>query len=85
MVTASLADEPEAIRAAVLLAVAEFKDFTTDNDPYDEHDWGSFQLFGRRWNWKIDYYDNNLEFGSEDPADPSMATRVLTVGLSSDF
>ena len=33
-----VADEPEAIRAAVLLAVAEFKDFTTDNDPYDEHD-----------------------------------------------
>lgn len=35
--------------------------------------------------FKIDYYDLELEYGSEDPADPEQTVRVLTVMLPSDY
>tara|TARA_Y100000815_G_C12948051_1_gene351839 strand:- start:59 stop:265 length:207 start_codon:yes stop_codon:yes gene_type:complete len=66
-------------------AVAEFNDFTSDNDPYGEHDFGTLTVGGRRINWKIDYYDNDLKYGSPDPADPSVTTRVLTIMLASEY
>ncbi len=47
--------------------VATFSDFTEENDPHGEHDFGSFEVAGRKFFWKIDYYDAAMEFGSEDP------------------
>ena len=35
-------------------AVAAFNAFTADNDPYGEHDFGSFELGGLKRFWKID-------------------------------
>jgi len=35
--------------------------------------------------FKIDYYDASMEFGSEDPADLSKKTRVLTIMLAEDW
>ena len=34
--------------------------------------------------WRIDAYDRNLRFYSEDPADPAVTCRVLTIMLTSD-
>lgn len=85
MMTASLAEEPEVVRALVLQTVADYNQFSSHNDPHKEHDFGSFHLMSRTWNWKIDYYDQKLEFGSEDPADPAKTNRVLTIGPSFDF
>ncbi|MEM7503790.1 MAG: DUF3768 domain-containing protein [Pseudomonadota bacterium] len=64
--------------------VRDYSDFTPDNDPYGEHDFGAFEAgdLGRLF-WKIDYYDVNREYGSEDPSDPEKTTRVLT--LMRDF
>ena len=65
--------------------VAEYDDFTPDNDPYSEHDFGVFDFDGRRIYWKIDYYDLSLTVGSQDPADPSITTRVLTIMLAEEY
>lgn len=43
------------------------------------------EVDGRQLFWKIDYFDAAMEFGSEDPADPSKTTRVLTIMLSSEY
>jgi hypothetical protein len=57
--------------------------FTEDNDPYGEHDFGSLEWCGEKVFWKIDYYDQNLEYG-EDPLS-SKCRRVLTVMLASEY
>lgn len=40
--------------------VAEFDDFTEDNDPHEEHDCCVFQLGRAKCFWKIDAYDPPL-------------------------
>lgn len=56
-----------------------------DNDPYNEHDFGSIDAFGNKFFWKIDYYDKNCEYGSEDPVDINITCRVMTVMFASDY
>ena len=65
--------------------IAVFDNFCTANDPHGEHDFGAFEFEGAQVFFKIDYYDKNLRFGSEDPADPEQTTRVLTVMLADEY
>ncbi len=76
---------PLDVKAMVIRRVATFSDFTPDNDPRREHDFGNFTLASRKFFWKIDAYDADMQFGSEDPADPSTTTRVLTIMLASEY
>lgn len=71
--------------AATLASMRSFKDFTEDNDPHGEHDFGSFELGGTAFFFKIDYYDERMDHGSEDPSDPTKTTRVLTLMLASEY
>lgn len=66
-------------------AVQRFSDFTADNDPYGEHDFGCVPVDGRKVCWKIDHYDRDCRYGSESPADPAQTTRVLTIMLASEY
>jgi hypothetical protein len=85
VMTASVAALPDMVRANALIEVSLFNRFTEDNDPHGEHDFGSFDLVGRKFFWTIDTYDANMEFGSEDPSDPEKTTRVLTLTLAEDY
>ena len=69
MMTSGVHELPDCVKSDALVKVATFDHFTSDNDPYGEHDFGFFELVGRTFYWKIDYYDEHCEFGSEDPAD----------------
>jgi hypothetical protein len=85
LVTASVDALPTMVKATALHRVATFSDFSDGNDPSAEHDFGSFELCNRKFFWKIDYYDPDLQHGSEDPADPAKTTRVLTLMLAEDY
>jgi hypothetical protein len=85
MVTAGVSALPENIQADVLRAVQAFDTFTPDNDPYGEHDFGRIEIGDCLVFWKIDYYDETLRYSSEDPADPTLTIRVLTIMLTEEY
>ena len=70
----------------ILNRVKNFSNFNEDNNPFGERDFGAFdneediRIF-----WKIDYYDNNMEFHSEDKSDPKKTTRLLTIMKASEY
>jgi len=70
VVTASVAALPDMVKASALVKLALFDDFTQENDPYGEHDFLSFEHYNRTFFWKCDYYNIEMDGGSEDPADP---------------
>jgi hypothetical protein len=85
VMSSGVADLPLEVKARVLMEVKSFENFTEDNDPYSEHDFGSFEIAGETFFWKIDYYDERCEFGSDDPSDPDKTTRVLTIMFAAEY
>lgn len=90
----------EADQSRVRELVETYDAFTSDNDPYGERDFGAiYRDCDGRWAtsypaqgkavekvfWKIDAYDRDLQFGSEDPANPAETRRVLTIMLASEY
>ena len=69
----------------ILAIVRRYSAFTPDNDPYDEHDFGSFRFQDETIFWKFDYYDLDFTMHSPDAADPNVTARVLTVLLGSEY
>lgn len=89
---------PLAEQSRVRELVETYDAFTPDNDPYGERDFGAiYKGNDDRWTtaqrarpaqtvfWKIDAYDQDLRFGSPDPADPAVTRRVLTIMLASEY
>jgi hypothetical protein len=68
-------------QAEVLGAVRRYA-FAPQDGP--ERARGELILRGRTIRFTIDYYDRALEWGSENPADPSVTTRVMTIMLPGD-
>jgi len=85
LTTAGVAELPVDVKARLLLVVQSFGNFTRDNDPHGEHDFGSIELEGDTYFWKIDYYDLDCRYGSEDPSDPAKTTRVLTIMRTDEY
>ena len=92
---------PEADQSQVRELIETFDAFDVDNDPHGERDFGCvYQLADGRWTterprlrederervfWKLDYYDCDLQFGSEDAANPAVTRRVLTIMLADEY
>lgn len=85
MLTAGINAKSQDDIARILSKVRQFNHFTPDNDPYNEHDFGSFDYNGEMIYFKIDYYDKNYQYLSEDPANPNLTNRVMTVMLASEY
>jgi hypothetical protein len=69
----------------IVRTIATFDDFCHENDPYEEHDFGAFEVDGRRLFFKIDYYDQTMTEHSPDPADPTVTERVITIMLAEEY
>ena len=78
--------EPDSIEVVViqsqLLAAFRTCTFAEDNP---ERDFGTIEFRGHKVWMKIDYYDPDLLYGSDDPADASVTTRVLTILFPEDY
>ena len=68
-----------------LKAIQDFDDFTPDNDPWAHHDFGEVIADSHRIWWKIDCFSKDLRFGSPNPADPSVTTRVMTILTPAEY
>ncbi|MDR3413464.1 MAG: DUF3768 domain-containing protein [Formivibrio sp.] len=84
MTTGIAALGPEAV-ARIIKTIAVYDDFCHANDPYGEHDFGSFEADGAVIFFKIDYYDRALTGHSPDPSDPSVTERVITIMLADEY
>lgn len=85
MMTAGVVALGSQKQALILQAVRGFSDFPPSDDPYGEHDFGALTVCGERLFFKIDYYDPSMTAGSQDPGDPDVTRRVLTIMLASEY
>ena len=92
---------PTSDQSRVRELIETFDAFDEDNDPHGERDFGAvYQLACGRWTterprardderervlWKLDCYDRDLRFGSEDPANSAVTRRVLTIMLADEY
>ena len=85
VMTASVnAFDPDLVNR-IIEKVKSFDGFNRDNDPYGEHDFGAFEIDGKKIFWKVDTYaDDTFTYGAEDPTDPD-CVRVLTIMLAEDY
>ena len=65
--------------------VRDFDQFTSNNDPYKEHDFGLVTLDSNEFFWKIDYYDPSLTRHSDDRSSPNATRRVMTIMRSDEY
>ena len=85
MVTRGASGLPGFTASELAQALAAHDTFDVHNDPHGERDFGDVELFGATLLWKIDYYDQRLQYASPDPADADLTMRVLTVMLESEY
>lgn len=85
VMTAGIAAQSEAFRAALIHAVVAYDDFNPDCDPHGWHEMGVVEIEGEKVWFKIDLYDQAYEYGSSDPTDPRFTRRVLTLLFPSEY
>lgn len=71
--------------AEIVAAVRRFNDFSSENDPWGEHDFGALTVDGEAIFFKIDCYDPSCAVGSENPADETVTHRILTIMLAAEY
>jgi hypothetical protein len=85
VISRGLAALDRQVWAEVITAVARFDAFTPENDPYGEHDCALVELGELQIIWKIDYFDPTMLHQSDDPADPTVTKRVMTIMLACEY
>lgn len=78
LVTQGVDQSPD--KEHIIKAVRTYKGFT---DTYKEHNFGGFHYNGRKYVWKIDYYDPSFRTGA-NPYTEDFA-RVLTIMTAEEY
>lgn len=84
-ITQGVKEMGEVVQNEIFRKIESYSDFTPDNDPYEEHDFGTVECTGHRIFWKIDCYDKSMTFHSPDASDPHVTIRVMTVMLAEEY
>ncbi len=86
-----LAQEDRSKQIAAAQAATLDNNFTSENDPHGEHDFGAVTVPGSssfkefKIFWKIDYYSSSeMEDGADDPS-ALQAYRVLSIFYPDDY
>jgi len=85
VVTSGIKEAGDDFLRRTIEATQAFSDFSTENDPWGEHDFGAFEIDGQKIFFKIDYYDQTMQHGAENPANEGLTHRVLTIMLASEY
>jgi len=85
VITTGVAALGAAAVARIVKTITVYDDFCHDNDPHGEHDFGAFEADGHVIFFKIDYFDPTLTYHSDDPADPTITHRVITIMLAEEY
>jgi hypothetical protein len=85
LITAGVAALGAEAVARIVKTIAVYDDFSHANDPYEEHDFGAFEVDNHKLFFKIDYYDQARCCHSPDPSDPSVTERVITIMLAEEY
>ena len=72
-------------KAKLVAAVRSFDRFDKGNDPHGEHDFGSVEIDGEKFFFKIDYYDLAMNQHSVDATNPEATMRVLTIMRADEY
>lgn len=84
-ITASVSALPDTRKRSLIQAVRTYKNFTQDNDPYGEHDFGIISWEGSEYFWEIICYDKSLRHLAAHPEDCARTTRVLTLMRADEY
>lgn len=95
LMTPGVQNLPEAVATKALQTIQNFDAIDDGNDPHQEHDFGAVEITEevegaaqtvkhKVW-FKLDYYDLNCRYGSPDPANPAVTTRVMTILLPEEY
>jgi hypothetical protein len=85
MITPGVAALGQQAVERIVKTIAVYDDFCHANDPYEEHDFGSFEAEGEKIFFKIDYFDRTVTYHSPDPSNPSVTERVITIMLAEEY
>jgi hypothetical protein len=66
----------------IVKTIAVYDDFCHENDPYEEHDFGAFEVDGHTIFFKIDLYE---EPDVKDSNGEPVVNRVLTIMLADEY
>lgn len=85
VLTRGVAAFGDAFIVEVIARLRTFAAFDADNDPHQEHDFGTFGVEGEQLYFKIDYYNLAHDGHSSDPTDRMVTARMLTIMLASEY
>lgn len=85
IITAGVGALPDNQQRSLVQAVQTYKNFTRDNDPYGEDDFGIINWEGAEYFWEIVCYDKSLQHLAAHPEDCKKTTRVLTLMRADEY